>query len=110
MSFEVFDASRRSRRRGRMALTTSPKHRVMRLSAALHRALGDATHVHLLFDRDSGRIGVAAAPARSASAVRVGAKSHAVGCAAFLAAIGETGDDRTWPVVADGDRWVSVPE
>lgn len=104
--FEVFDA--RLHGQDRLVVTTSPKNRVLRLSRALHRKL-DSDRVLLLFDAESGQIGVSPAAADNAASLPVHPRSLAVGCAAFLRTIGETGEDRAWPMVDAGDgAWMSV--
>lgn len=105
MSFEVFDA--RVHGRDRRVVTTSPKNGVLRFSTALFRDVA-AERVLLLFDPVSGRIGVRAAGADDPRSLPVHPRSLAVGCTAFLSLIGESDDDRVWPMVpAVEGGWVS---
>lgn len=104
MTFEVFDA--RTHGRDRLTVTTSPKHRVVRLSTALHRALG-TDHVELLWDAETERVGIAPTGPGSPTAFHIHPRSHAIGAAPFLRHIGATGPDRVWPMMRVGDRFES---
>ncbi|MBN9214713.1 MAG: hypothetical protein J0J04_07855 [Microbacterium sp.] len=106
MGFEVFDARVSSRAHGRLAVVTSPRNNVLRLSAGLHRALG-TDRAQLLWDAEAKRLAVRAATVEDVNSFPIGARTHAIGCAAFLRHIGEAGDDRVWAIRREGDLWMS---